>query len=79
MTLRVKRRTSTPVLMAYAIQPNKQSPRHMQLRVVDVNKEDLREVDHFLIVLVDDLVKPLVFPEVIQVGVFPDLVELLKA
>lgn len=40
--------------------------------------EGLREVNHFLIILVDNLVKPLVFPEVVQVGIFPDLIELLK-
>ena len=39
----------------------------------------LREVNHFLIILVDNLVKSLAFPQVVKVGIFPDLVELLKA
>lgn len=65
--------------LADTVQSNKQGPRHMEDGAVGVDEEDLREVNHFLIILVDNLVKPLVFSEVVKVGIFPDLVELLKA
>lgn len=50
----------------------------MQEGAAGVEEEDLREVNNFLVILVDNLVKPLVFPEVVKVGILPDLVELLK-
>ena len=67
-----------PTPVADAAQSNKQGPKRMQAGGVGVDEENLREINHFLIILVDNLVKPLVCPEVVQVGIFPDLVELLK-
>lgn len=46
--------------------------------MLDAKGSCSREVDHFLIILVDDLVKSLILPQVVKVGVFPDLVELLE-
>lgn len=48
-------------------------------KVLDAKGSCLREINHFLVVLVDDLVKSLIFPQVVKVGIFPDLVELLKS